>query len=236
MSLRKWIGDTTKNKMYNKLDMALQRISANSNLREVDLLGSTFVQFSDVFPIDEFCDTSFFSEVIEVKKDEEFLEIGIGTGATSILVAKQGAIVTGVDICGNAVKNSVLNAKINLVEGQTNFFESDVFNNVPKKKFDTIYWNVPFCYSELDNLNNIEKSVFDFRYIGLERFIRDSHDYLKYGGRLLIGFSNVWGIPEKLFHFLYENGYDNIKIEKQRYVTWKSFDFDLTLYEIKNHK
>jgi hypothetical protein len=70
-------------------------------------------------------------------------------------------------------------------------------------KFDTIYWNVPFCYSEIDELNILEKSVFDFQYQSLENFIGNSKSFLKPNGRLLIGFSNAWGLPDKLIeHFI----------------------------------
>lgn len=231
----RWINDVLRNDMYSRLHTIMCDIEKSKTEREISLLGKTFVQYSSVFPSDKFEDTEFFSESIQVSPEEDFLEIGVGAGITSIVAAINGANVVGVDINVAAVANSQANAILNKIEHRTEFIVSDVFSQVPNKKFDTIYWNVPFCYSEINELNNFEKSVFDYKYQSLENFIRNSKSFLKPNGRLLIGFSNIWGLPDKLLGLLYESGYVNFKIIKQKMVEWNLVKFDLTLYELKNN-
>lgn len=233
MKLKRWISDKLKNRMYNEVSYLLGNSTKEEGKKDIVILGNKYYQFPDVFPIDKFLDTNFFTNAISITENEKFLEIGVGTGVTSIVAAKKGAIVTGVDINENAIKSSILNAKRNFVEKRTNFFISDIFSNVKEKDYDTIYWNVPFCYSEKKTLSKIERSVFDYKYTSLRSYILQSSSYLKSGGRLLIGYSNIWGIPEKLVQFIYQSDYSVIRITAQTYVEWHSMEFDLTLYELK---
>jgi release factor glutamine methyltransferase len=231
--MKHWIKLASKNKMYNHLQSNLHKIGKMKK-RQVTILNETFIQYPDVFPIDKFGDTEIFTKAITVKPEEEFLEIGIGTGVTAIMVAKAGANVTGVDINPAAVKNANENALQQEIGNNVNFFVSDVFDKVPNKLFDTIYFNVPFCFSEISELTELQKSVFDYQYSTLEKFINNSMSFLKPNGRLLIGFSNFWGLPDKLFGFFYGAGFQEIKILLQQNVEWNTIRYDLTLYEIKN--
>jgi len=233
--VKRWIDDISRNNMYSRLDSAVCDIQNDQSEREVILLGRKFIQYPNVFPIDKFDDTEFFSEAVKMFPGEDFLEIGVGAGVTSVIAALNGANVIGVDINEEAIYNSKENAILNKVEHSTEFFVSDIFSEVPDKKFDTIFWNVPFCYSEINELNMLERSVFDFQYKSLENFIRNSKSFLKPNGRLLIGFSNIWGLPDKLFRILYESGYTDLRIIKQEMAEWNSIKFDLTLYELKNN-
>ncbi|MDL2231571.1 methyltransferase [Porphyromonadaceae bacterium OttesenSCG-928-L07] len=231
--MKHWINDLSKNDIYNRLDDILQEIENTTIKREVNILNRKFIQYANVFPVDKFEDTEFFSKAITVSPNEDFLEIGIGTGITSVLAAINGANVIGVDINSEAVLNSIENARLHNVENQTSFLTSDVFSNIEKNKFDTIYWNVPFCYSEIKELSNIQNSVFSFQYKSLENFIIDFPKYLKPNGRVLIGFSNFWGIPDKLIDFLFKSDYKTINIVARKKVHSHEMEWDLTLYELK---
>jgi hypothetical protein len=68
----------------------------------------------------------------------------------------------------------------------------------------------------------------------MKNFIKNSKKFLKPQGRLLIGFSNTWGLPDLLLRFLYDAGYKNITMLTQQIVEWNSIEYDLTLYEIIN--
>ncbi len=231
--MRNWIFDISRNDMYNRIDTFLCHIQNNQSVREVILWDKQFIQYPNVFPIDKFDDTKFFSEAIKIQRNEDFLEIGVGAGVTAIIAALYGANVVGVDINEDAIANSKANAILHNVENSTEFFVSDIFSNVFNKQFDTIFWNVPFCYSEINELNILEKSVFDFQYKSLENFICNSSAFLKPNGRLLIGFSNIWGLTDKFFKILFDYGYTDFGIVKQKMVEWDSIEFDLTLYEVK---
>lgn len=230
--MRNWVGDKIKNNIYNNLDSILLNIEAEKIEREVIISNRKFIQYPSVFPVDRFEDTTFFSNAIKVLPNELFLEIGVGSGVTSVLMATKGAKVFGVDINTKAILNAKANAILNQVDNNTSFFFSDVFSNISEIKFDTIYWNVPFCYSEINELTIFEKSVFDYQYKSIENFIKNVKKFIKPNGRILIGFSNFWGLPDKLFEMFNNEGYSDVKILEQKMVDWNSMKFDLTLYEI----
>jgi release factor glutamine methyltransferase len=233
--MKRWIKESSKNRTYTEFARVLKKIENKKPAkRHITVLNHSFEQYADVFPADTFGDTEFFTSEINVVPDEHFLEIGIGTGVTAIIMATQGANVVGVDISERAVENAKINAKQNIVEEKAIFFVSDVFSKVPQQTFDTIYWNVPFCYSEIKELSYLQKSIFDYQYNSLATFFKESQSFLKQNGRLLVGFSNVLGLPEKLLQFAYDSDFTKIKIIKQKMVEWESLKYDLTLYEFKN--
>ncbi len=138
--------------------------------------------------------TEFFAERLPYREGEVFLEIGCGIGATAVFAALRGAKeVLAVDINPLAVTNTRENARIHGVSGIVTTRVSDVFSNVPGRKYDTIYWNMPF----LEVPNNyryrsmLERSLFDPGYRLNERFILESPQFLTPKGRVLIGFGNI---------------------------------------------
>lgn len=228
-----WFKDYSRNKIYNHLFFVLNKIENLRIERQIELLGKKFVQLVGVFPVDEFADTEFFTKNLTIIPGEDFLEIGVGSGVTSIFASLKGAKVVGVDINPIAIENSKRNATLHgLDENQIELYISDVYSNVPNKLFDTIYWNVPFCYSQVKKLTLLQKAVFDYKYQSLENFIENSKNYLKPNGRLIIGFSNYWGLSDKLISILYSSGYSKIKVSEQIYIKWQNISFDLTIYEV----
>ena len=73
---------------------------------------------------------------------KQFLEIGAGSGLISFIAAKSGAFVTATDINPVAVdylkKNSIKN------ELTVSVYQSDLFSQIPSRKFDLIAINPPF--------------------------------------------------------------------------------------------
>lgn len=231
----KWCNDIDKNKIFEtSRNVLVENSKQTSKEYLIELLNIRFLQFADVFPADKFADTEFFTEHLNIKQGDEFLEIGVGSGITSVIAALKGAKVTGVDINPNAVKNAKANANLHKVENKTNFILSDLFENVRDKTFDIIYWNVPFCFVEVDNLSVLEKAVFDYHYNSLQKFITEVSKYLKTDGIIYIGFSNTIGSPDKLFNYLYEANFKSISIVAQKNIYWNEITFDLTLFKIKN--
>lgn len=82
-----------------------------------------------------------FLEEVDLK-NQEFLELGCGTGLISVLAAQKGAKVTSSDINPKAIENVRLNALNNKVELFA--VESDLFQNLQKKHFDYIVVNPPY--------------------------------------------------------------------------------------------
>jgi len=173
----------------------------------VEILNKKFIVFPNVFSPKYFFDTEFFAKKISVKQDEEFLEIGPGSGVISVFMALKGAKVTAVDINPDAVKNTQENAKAHKMEQRVSVYEGNLYSPVGDKRFDTIFWNTPFGYTENENITTIEKAVFDPGYKSTKTFIGEAKNHLKEGGRLLIGFSSTLGHIEKLKELVKNNGF-----------------------------
>ncbi|MBK3333014.1 peptide chain release factor N(5)-glutamine methyltransferase [Persephonella atlantica] len=78
------------------------------------------------------------------------LEIGVGSGAISIALLRNRPLLTmyGVDISEKAVQIALLNAKINKVSDRLILIKSNLFENVPQKRFDFIVSNPPYVSEE----------------------------------------------------------------------------------------
>ncbi|MGM0379001.1 MAG: peptide chain release factor N(5)-glutamine methyltransferase [Bacillota bacterium] len=106
-------------------------------------------------------DTEILVEkLVEIFKDKEceILEIGSGSGAISVSLAKmiKDASVTSVDISKKALEVSKKNAKLNNVFKKIDFIESDIFEKVDKK-FDLIVSNPPYIKSK--EIEKLQKEV-----------------------------------------------------------------------------
>lgn len=146
---------------------------------------------------------------LQIKKGSKVLEIGCGSGIASICALKNGSTVVGVDISPNAVKCARENAKRNNLEGS--FRESNLFESVPKEKFDVIIFNPPYLPTELkDKLNGPLNHAFDGGKDGrkvLEVFLDQFDNFLKKGGYLLLVQSDLNGpvkTKKKLVKMNYE--------------------------------
>lgn len=82
-------------------------------------------------------------------KNKTILEIGCGTGIISIYAAKKNAIVTAIDVNHKAVKNTIINSKIN--EVKINVIESNLFSNLYSSIFELIIINPPFFKKNPEN-------------------------------------------------------------------------------------
>lgn len=173
------------------------------------VLGKTFMVNTNVFSPKYFHDTEFFAKHIAIKHGEKFLEIGPGTGVISVFAALRGAKrVVAIDINPDAVQNTKENSRRHRVSKIVKVFQGDVYSPLrPNDKFDTIFWNVPFAYSDQTTNSNLEKAIIDPKYRSLKMFVKDSKKYLNPGGKLLIGFSTTLGHISLLKRFVKEGGF-----------------------------
>lgn len=143
-------------------------------------------------------------------KSPSLLEVGVGSGALSIVLAKNlGITIDGVDICDEALRVAQKNADDKRVV--LNLMKSDIFESV-KGKYDIIFSNPPYIseeeYKQLKcevrkepkkALVSPEKGLYFY-----ERIIPDSLDHLNENGILVleIGYNqgvNVKKIAERYF-------------------------------------
>lgn len=102
-----------------------------------------------------------YANTLGDRSDLALLDIGVGSGAISIALAKRlkKGHVTGVDISENALNVAVVNAKTHGVENKVTFFKSDLFENV-KATYDIIVSNPP--YIPVPDLATLEPEVANY--------------------------------------------------------------------------
>ncbi len=175
-------------------------------------------------------DSLLLAENLEVMPEDRILEIGIGCGILSILAAKCGAKVVGIDISIIAAKCSKYNSQINKVRQNLNIIVGDLMNPLKKsQKFDLIIFNPPYL-PELRLTDSIIERAWNGGKKGNEiilRFIKEIKDYLSENGRILMVFSSL-SRPEEIF-----NTIEKLELS-YRIITEKSFFFEkIFLIEIK---
>ena len=138
-------------------------------------------------------------EVIEIAKNKEdinILDIGTGSGAITVSLAKylENAKITSVDISEIALEIGRKNAILNEVDDRITFVKSDLFTNINKEmKFDIIVSNPPYIKREV--IDTLDKQVKDFEpYNALEGGIdgldfyraitKEAKNFIKEGGAL----------------------------------------------------
>jgi len=146
---------------------------------------------------------------------QDVLELGPGSGLVSVFVGLRGAnSITAADINPAAVENTKLNFEKHGIKNSLAVL-SDAFANVPKKKYDSIIFNLP--YHDGVPANDLEKGVIDAEYNAMIKFFEDVHDFLKEKGKLYVGFSRSGNI-ERLMEQTAKN---NIQIDKmEEKNTW----------------
>lgn len=141
---------------------------------------------SDVYPPSD--DSILLIKSLNVKNGEKILEIGCGSGVVSIHCAKNGCLVTAVDINHSAVECTIENAEHNGVS--INVKDSDLFENV-SGKFDTIVFNLPYLpVSDSGELAKAWSGGKDG--LGpLPKLLKQCQDYLLNNGRIVVVVSSL---------------------------------------------
>src|SRR3989338_7344735 len=134
-------------------------------------------------------DTELFAKNIEktALNDKNALEIGCGSGILSIIMAKNGAITTSVDINSDAVEITKTNAEKNNVK--INVVESDLFENI-EGVFDIIIFNPPYLPTESEERDITYSGGISGRET-IERFIAESKNHVKKDGIILVLISSL---------------------------------------------
>ena len=168
-------------------------------------------------------------EVIDIAKKvkaKKILDLCTGSGAIAVSLAKyiENSEITAVDISNKALNIARKNAKINGVENQITFVESNLFENLVKEKYDIIVSNPPYIKKEV--IKKLDKEVqkepeiaLDGGYDGLDfyrKIIHISDEYLKFNGYLCleIGYDQKDDVIELIKN---EQKYINIYYKKDLY-------------------
>lgn len=138
-------------------------------------------------------------EVIQIAKKinaKKILDLCTGSGAIAIALAQyiEGSQITATDISEEALKIAEKNAKVNKVEKQIAFILSDLFEELPKEKYDMIVSNPP--YIKKDIIKTLDKEVQKEPHIALDggwdgldfyrKIVHQAYEFLKYKGYLCL--------------------------------------------------
>lgn len=169
-------------------------------------------------------DSELMIESVYITPEQNFLEIGCGTGVVSIALAKKALEGVGVDINDKAVANSVLNAKTHNVSN-VSFFISNVFENV-SGTFDVIVCNPP--YTQHDARDAIDRMFWDPNDEMKRTFFKEVGSYLKPNGHIYFGWADFADIDVELpFKLAEEYGYILVNVFRKPHKT----DFNFYVFE-----
>ncbi len=138
-------------------------------------------------------------EVIKIAKRinaKKILDLCTGSGAIAVSLAKyiKDSQITATDISDKALEIAEKNAIEQKVDKQIAFLQSDLFESIPKEKYDIIVSNPP--YIKKDIIKTLDKEVQKEPSIALDggtdglkfyhKIIGKSYEFLKYGGYLCL--------------------------------------------------
>jgi len=114
------------------------------------------------------------------------LELGAGSGALTLLAARQGWCATGADIDAAAVSSAQENAARNGIEAE--FRQSDLFEAFKGERFDVILFNQPYFHKP--EVQDHERALADLNGHLTQRMLDEAARHLNAGGRLVFTYSN----------------------------------------------
>ena len=115
-------------------------------------------------------------------KNKEILEIGCGTGSSSLAMAEQGALVTGIDIDENSLK--IAKKRFELY-GLNHSFENANSVNL-KEHFENKNWDIIIFFASLEHMTPHERI----------KSLKEAYSLIKKGGHLCI-----FGTPNRLWPY-----------------------------------
>jgi|TARA_Y100000741_G_scaffold59430_1_gene41554 release factor glutamine methyltransferase len=167
-------------------------------------------------------DVEIFVQAIQgiIRKDSKILELGTGTGAISIALAKnyKDISILATDINKFAIKIAKKNSEINKVDKIIDFKESNWFSNIKDNKYDFIITNPPYIPKEnssiFSKLSDPKNSLYANKngLADIYTIIKNSLNYLNNNSYLLIEHAHYQTLILK--EYAKKFGFSHIKSQK----------------------
>lgn len=205
----------------------------------VTVAGREYIVLPGAFSPKYFGSTDIFTRAFPYRKGGSLLEIGCGTGITSVEAALRGARrVLAIDISDIAVSNTNKNAELHGVSHLVEARVGDALAGVPEaEKFDQVYWNLPFIYApdsfELERQE--EACLFDPGYKVTDAFLAGVPSHLARDGELVLGFGD-FGAEDWLHDALHRHGFTSMEIARQQSMEGVPVEFILFLAKLHEER
>lgn len=199
------MNDLEEAKTHQKI--FLKKLKAKKKPYRVSVQGIDITVNPNVFP--PVTDSQLMASHIKIKPGNRILDLTTGSGVFAVIAGLQGATGIAVDLHRDAVKNANENFKRFKVDIKA--IESDLFDNVPREKFDWIFVNGPYTEGEI-------KEPLQLAFFGaksfLTRFFKTAPRYLKKDGKILITIAE-WGKLDLFEKLAKQNGFFSRIVDKK---------------------
>jgi len=207
----------------------------------MDFLEQEIIILPTVFPAD--CTTPFLAiemskiakRIVESKGTCKALEMGTGSGAAILTVAKEdGVEAHASDINPMSALGVQANALFWGVECQV--YQGSLFESIPKQEFDLIFWNIPFIPTDPGGVEAVEfRSGFDPGYKYQKQFLSEVRDYLSEEGELYLGTDFIMCDTERLYALFEEMGFEK-QAYKKNLENWRGVEFEYQIFKLVDKK
>ena len=174
----------------------------------IEYKGITLYKHPNVYEPAE--DTFLLAENLDIKRTDEVLEIGTGTGLITVVAAQKSRNVVATDINKHAVECTLKNIIANRIYN-VELREGNLFEPIENEKFDLILFNTPYLPTEEDQkLDDELNAAFDGGLEGretIDKFLEEVKDYLNEEGRVQLVQSSL-SDNEKTIKKLEQYGFD----------------------------
>lgn len=193
---------------YTSVPSQAKRLQERRDARadEAVICGERFLTLPGVY--DTSGDTELMAETVELKQTDSFLEVGCGSGAVCILLAKKCASGVATDINRKAIENTKLNAERFGVKN-LRILHGDCFAGIDEK-FDALICNPP--YGDHPVSDEVDRMFWDPDNELKRLFFKGAKEHLLPDGRIYFGWADFADIDTKLpFRLAAENGLTHVK-------------------------
>lgn len=215
-------------KLHQILIRYIIRLFQEIGSGEIEIDGKNYVVPKDVFNPKPFHTSEMLMRAIEdlnIKLGDRVLDLGTGCGILAITFAERGARVVAIDINREATRCARKNAELHGVD--IDIICSDLFSCITKRRiFDVIVFNIP--YLDLKPKDDLDLSICDHKKMTLKRFLKESKDYIKEDGLVLLSYSSVNDL-EDTERLIKENGWNLERIAEKRISRFE----DIVVYMLK---